>query len=169
MMAVPRRLLAAGLPVLCTVLLAGACSGPDSSTNAAGDEEETAVVTDSTAPTDSTADASAPAPPPRTAQVRGAVLACTDEEEAVTCEIRIEEVVAYGMNTPPMAAGSRTVAVRPVVLRDRSVDALVSAGTQTLTLRHAGDRPQLGRNDADRRSPAWVLTGVASDAPGAGP
>lgn len=159
MMAVPRRILVAGIPVLCAVLLAGACSGP----GASGGEERAAAAGDSTAATDSTVEPSAPAPPPRTAKVRGAVLTCTDEGEAVTCEIRIEEVLAYGMNTPPMAAGSRTVAVRPVVLRDRGVDALVAAGTQTLTLQHAGDRPQLGGSDGDRRSPAWALTAVANE------
>ena len=100
---------------------------------------------------------SASALPPRTARVQGEVLSCQGEEPT-RCEIRIDKVLGYGMSTPPIAPGTRTVSVRPVVLQNRSISDLVGHGPQGLSLQHAGEQLRLG----DQPEPAtdWALTEV---------
>ena len=116
-------------------------------------------VDDSLAAIDSVEHDQAPAPPPGTAEIRGAVLSC-QEDEQVRCEIRIDEVLGYGASTPPVASGMRTVLVRPVVLQNRTTHDLVTMGVRTFRLRHVGDRPQLGSDQNQNSTPAWTITEI---------
>lgn len=104
-------------------------------------------------------------PPPGTARVRGSVQSCPDATPPQHCTVRIRVVEAYGVNTPPIASGSRTVNVRPTVLEQCSVDSLRAVGPWRMILVHAG--PQMktpGR--AAESSPAWTLTRVERPAEG---
>jgi len=139
------------LGLLC--LLLGACrtNGPDTTrTDAAGD---TAVAQpdSSIAPT---------APPPGTAHVRAEIQSCTTETHPARCQIHVDEVLAYGSSTPPLSAGDHTVRLSPSVLNDRDAAALDGTGPRSILLRHAGDRPDLGGDDADENRPAWTLQSV---------
>jgi hypothetical protein len=72
----------------------------------------------------------------------------------------VDEVVAYGMSTPPVAPGTRTVTVRPVVLRGQSLDDLARRDAVLLVLQHAGETKQLGGDDT--AAPDWALIEVRS-------
>lgn len=149
------RSLLIGLLVVGTVVILGACSG--SQTN--GEEANSGDSDTATVRTDSMDVAPSPAPPPGTAQARGTVLSC-DREPQTVCEIRIEEVLEYGASTPPVATGKRTVSLRPAVLQEWTVEELLAGSLKTLTLRHAGDKPQMG-NTNENPVPRWALTEVS--------
>lgn len=98
-------------------------------------------------------------PPPGTARVRGSVQSCEDATPPQQCTIQIRVVTAYGVNTPPIADGSRTVQVRSPVLDTRSVDSLRAAESWHMTLVHAGPQIKTPGRETDS-SPAWTLTRV---------
>jgi hypothetical protein len=102
-------------------------------------------------------------PPPGTARVRGEVLSCQSDDAPPQCEVRIDEVLAYGASTPPIAAGRHRVGVRPNVLRAHSADSLQERGVGPLTLTHGGDRRPPGEQapSADApNAPSWTLSGL---------
>jgi hypothetical protein len=101
-----------------------------------------------------------PAPPPGTARIRGAVLSC-EPGEPVTCEIRVDEVLAYGPSTPPVAQGTRGVSVRPVVLKSQSVEDLDAGGVKLLTLTHPGSGRTLGGETGEEKTGGWALIDVS--------
>lgn len=146
------------LGLLC--LLLGACrtngpdtttSGPDPTrTDAAGDTAA-AQPDSSIAPT---------APPPGTARVRAEIRSCNTETRPVHCQIRVDEVLAYGSSTPPLPAGNHTVRLSPSVRNDRDAATLDGTGPRSILLRHVGDRPTFGGDDADENRPAWTLQSV---------
>ncbi|WP_375802166.1 hypothetical protein [Salinibacter sp.] len=148
------------LVALSLVVLAGTCSRPRTGANSPQDPDTTAVATDS-AEEDSAARTGARTnqPPPHTARLRGTFRSCSFEENSGQCTIQIEEVEAYGMSTPPVASGTRTVSVRPVVRRDWTAEELVAAGTRTMTIQHL--REGLRRGDEKREGSEWTLTGVS--------
>jgi hypothetical protein len=147
---------------LCITLLAltlsgvvGACSAPE---NQGTEGQDTASVADDIQPAGSTAvGETPPAPPPGTVRIRGSVLSCDEETETGErrCEIAIESIVAYGASTAPLATVNRTVLAAPPVFSGRSAEVLVSAGTLTMVLEHAGDQPQMG--GASEQSVSWRL------------
>lgn len=148
--------------VFALVALGAGCSGPR--TNGGGPETASASDTPSASDTtEATADSVRvepdPAPPPQTVRLRGGVLACHDGEPP-TCDIRVDEVVAYGMSTPPVAPGTRIVSVRPVVLREQSLDELSGRDDVLLMLQHAGETKQLGGEDT--AAPDWALIEIRS-------
>jgi len=63
------------------------------------------------------------------------------------------------MSTPPVASGTRTVSVRPVVRRDWTAEELVAAGTRTMTIQHL--RKGLQREDEKQEASEWTLTGIS--------
>jgi len=144
-----------GLFVIGTVLILGACG--DSQTD--GEEPDTEGSDTSTVMADSMDAAQPPAPPPGTVKTRGTVLSCNRESPRI-CEIRIGEVIGYGPSTPSVTTGKRTVSLRPAVLQEWTMEDLLAGRMKTLTLRHAGDKPQLG-DTSESASPQWALTEVS--------
>jgi hypothetical protein len=147
----PRPLLigsTCALGLLC--LLLGACrtNGPDTTRSDAA-----------AAPSDASVDPTAPppAPAPGTARVRAEIRSCTTEARPARCRIRVDEVLAYGSSTPPLPAGDHTVRLSPSVLNDRDAATLDGTGHRSIVVRHAGDRPDFGGDDADENRPAWTL------------
>jgi hypothetical protein len=98
-------------------------------------------------------------PPPGTAQVRGSVHSCDDATPPQQCTIQIKTVEAYGVNTPPIAPGSRRVQVRPIVLENHALDSLCIGGPWQMTLVHAGPQMKTPGRETDPSS-AWTLTRV---------
>ena len=143
------------LGLLC--LLLGACrtNGPDTTRPDAAGDTAVAQPDSSIAPI-----APPPAPAPGTARVRAAIRSCDTETHPARCQIRVDEVLAYGSSTPPLPAGDHTVRLSPSVLNDRDAAALDGTGPRSVLLRHAGDRPDLGGDDADENRPAWTLQSV---------
>ena len=137
-------------------LLLGGCSG--SQTN--GDSAQADSAGGPNLAADTTEANPAPAPPPGTARIRGAVLSC-EPGEPVTCEIRVDEVLAYGPSTPPVAQGTRGVSVRPVILRSRSVEDLAASGVKLLTLTHSGSERTLGGETGEGKTGGWALIDVS--------
>ena len=97
-------------------------------------------------------------PPPRTALVQGAVDSCSGTAPEQNCVVQVGTVIAYGMNTPPVAAGPRTVRLRATVLDDRTLDALVAGGPWRMTLVHAG--PRMRGPQGASEDPEWTLKAV---------
>ena len=97
-------------------------------------------------------------PPPRTALVQGAVDSCSGTAPEQTCVVQVGTVIAYGMNTPPVAVGPRTVRLRAAVLDDRTLDALVAGGPWRMTLVHAG--PRMRGPQGASEDPEWTLKAV---------
>ncbi|MFB6278958.1 MAG: hypothetical protein ABEK75_05595 [Salinibacter sp.] len=147
------------LGLLC--LLLGACrtNGPDTTTSGPDTTRPDATADTAAAPSDASVDPTAPppAPAPGTARVRAEIRSCTTEGQPARCRIRVDEVLAYGSSTPPLPTGDHTVRLSPSVLNDRDAATLDGTGPRPITLRHAGDRPDLGGDDADENRPAWTL------------
>jgi hypothetical protein len=146
------------LGLLC--LLLGACrtngpdtttSGPDTTRPDAASDAAAAQPNPPSAPT---------APAPGTARVQAEIRSCNTEARPVRCQICVHEVLAYGSSTPPLPTGDRTVRLAPSVLNDRDAATLDGTSPQLIVLRHAGDRPDLGGDDADENRPAWTLQSV---------
>lgn len=136
-------------------ILLGGCSG--SQTN--GDATQADSARGPSLAADTTETNPPPAPPPGTARIRGAILSC-EPGETVTCEIRVDEVLAYGPSTPPVAQGTRGVSVLPVVLRERSADSLATGELRILTLSHSASGRALGGREKDSEIGEWTLTEV---------
>jgi hypothetical protein len=145
----------AALALGIAILLVG-CSG--SQTN--GDSVPADSAGGPTLASDTTETNPPPAPPPGTARIRGAILSC-EPGEPVTCEIRVDEVLAYGPSTPPVAQGTRRVSVRPVVLKGRSVEELADGGAKLLTLTHSGSERTLGGETEEEKTGEWTLIDVS--------
>jgi hypothetical protein len=145
----------AALALGALILLVG-CSG--SQTN--GDATQADSARGPSLAADTTETNPPPAPPPGTARIRGAVLSC-EAGETVTCEIRVDEVLAYGPSTPPVAQGTRRVSVRPVVLKSRSVEDLAASGAKLLTLIHSGGERTLGGEAGEGKTGEWALIDVS--------
>jgi len=145
----------AALALGAAILLAG-CSG--SQTN--GDAAQADSTGGPNLAADTTETNPPPAPPPGTARIRGAILSC-EPGETVTCEIRVDEVLAYGASTPPVAQGTRRVSVRPVVLKSRNVEDLAASGVKLLTLTHSGSERTLGGEAGEDKTGGWALIDVS--------
>jgi len=113
---------------------------------------------DTTAADSLVADTISRPPPPRTALVQGSVDSCSGTAPEQQCVVQVGAVVAYGMNTPPVASGTRTVRLRATVLDDRTIDALIAGGPWRMTLVHAG--PQMRTPQGASTGPEWTLTEV---------
>lgn len=83
---------------------------------------------------------------------------CSGTAPEQQCVVRVEAVVGYGMNTPPVASGTRTVRLRATVLDDRTLDALIAGGPWQMRLVHAG--PQMRTPQGASTGPEWTLTEV---------
>ena len=138
------------------LILLGGCSG--SQTN--GDAAQADSADGPNFAADTTEANPPPAPPPGTARIRGAILSC-EPGETVTCEIRVDEVMAYGPSTPPVAQGARRVSVRPVALKSRSVEDLSAGGAKLLTLTHSGSERTLGGETGEGKTGGWALIDVS--------
>ena len=90
--------------------------------------------------------------------MQGSIDSCSGTAPEQNCVVQVGAVIAYGMNTPPVAAGPRTVRLRATVLDDRTLEALIGGGPWRMTLVHAGPRMR-GPQDASE-DPEWTLTTV---------
>lgn len=151
--------------VLC-LALTGACrtEGPDT---AASDSEESdttlaeASTDTSTTPADST-DAiknPPPAPAPGTARIRAEIVSCEADAQPVRCQIRVEEVLAYGSTTPSLRPGTYPARLAASLLNDRTVSDVEALGPRTLVVRHGGDQPDLG-DPSDAERPTWTIQSI---------
>lgn len=100
-----------------------------------------------------------PGPAPGTARVRAVVTSCDTTGTVTHCQLRIDEVLAYGSATPPIGAGERTVRFSSGLLDDRTLADLTKE-SRVYVLHHAGDRP-VARDSAERESPIeWTARSV---------
>jgi len=133
-------------------VIIAACAG-SSDRAAPASADTTARVADSLV-----ADTISQPPPPRTVLVRGSVDSCSGTAPEQRCVVRVGAVVAYGMNTPPVASGTRTVRLRATVLDNRTLDALIAGGPWRMMLVHAGPRMRTPQGASEE--PEWTLTEV---------
>jgi len=133
-------------------LLLGACrtNGPDTTTSGPDTTRPDAAADTAAAQSDASIDPTAPppAPAPGTARVQAEIRSCTPEAQPMRCQIRVDEVLAYGSSTLPLPAGDHTVRLSPSVLNDRDTATLDGTTPRLIVLRHAEERP------------AWTLQSV---------
>lgn len=83
-----------------------------------------------------------PTPAPGTAHVRAVVDTCEPPkgDAAMTCRVRIDEVLGYGPATPVLGTGEREVTLPPYVAEQWSAERLSASGPVQIVLRAPGDR-----------------------------
>jgi hypothetical protein len=91
-----------------------------------------------------------PGPAPGTVRVRAVVASCDTTSNPTHCQLRIEEVLAYGSSTPPIGTGERSVHFSEGLLSERAVDDL-TATSHVYVLHHVGDRPRVRKGGGERR------------------
>lgn len=123
---------------------------------------------DSTARDTTAADSSSrpgaipPGPAPGTVRVRASLASCDTARTPVHCQLRIEEVLAYGSSTPVIGTGERTVRLSAALLSGRSVDE-VEGRSYEYVLRHIGER-QAVREGEEKTAPAeWTIRGINTE------
>ncbi len=100
-----------------------------------------------------------PGPAPGTVQVRAVVASCDTTKTPAHCQLRIEEVLAYGSSTPPISTGERPVRFSETLLSGRPLNDL-KADLHVYVLHHAGDRRVTAEDEVKEERIEWTARSI---------